>query len=391
MAKKFVAFSQPDSSSIETAYQKLLEEAERRQFKNPAVSQNRSTNLEDSTDTSTSGKATENGQVTSRVPVNEDYLFDVDIEKRELEPVYWLGPVFEVRRGTWFYQEGSTLRPCEENLASQLEEGFLKVKPWLYPKTHKTDGTKDLDPANQGMTADAQDKVTTDGDPPTSKSTAPSATAPEVQTPSHQPRSQRLFGTYMNSVVTYQDAATAWLSSDSMLSWVTSTVYQRFAGGGYMSGIKLVRGWSTVTAKNSEGKSAEDKGPNTAAEASLLQQDERQKRILKRRSAPPTTGSAEPVSSSARATESPITPNAGLKEDLRDVVKSDTESRFNEDEAFRKRAEKEIRNDYVEQSGDSQGREIEHLVLVTHGIGQMLSMRYEIRRPDCRAIVGLKS
>ena len=27
-----------------------------------------------------------------------------------------------VRRGTWFFQEGSQLRPCEENLAAQLEE-----------------------------------------------------------------------------------------------------------------------------------------------------------------------------------------------------------------------------------------------------------------------------
>jgi hypothetical protein len=64
-----------------------------------------------------------------RVPVNEDFLFDVDIEDRELSPVYWLGPIYEVRRGSWFYQEGSTLRPCEENLAAQLEEGYLKVKP----------------------------------------------------------------------------------------------------------------------------------------------------------------------------------------------------------------------------------------------------------------------
>ncbi len=37
-----------------------------------------------------------------RVPVNEDFLFDVDIEQRELAPVYWLGPIYEVRRGTWF-------------------------------------------------------------------------------------------------------------------------------------------------------------------------------------------------------------------------------------------------------------------------------------------------
>lgn len=58
----------------------------------------------------------------SRVPVNEDFLFDVDIEKRELAPTYWLGPIYDVRRGSWFYQEGSNLRPCEENLANQLEQ-----------------------------------------------------------------------------------------------------------------------------------------------------------------------------------------------------------------------------------------------------------------------------
>jgi hypothetical protein len=31
----------------------------------------------------------------AKVPVNEDFLFDVSIEERELAPVYWLGPVYE--------------------------------------------------------------------------------------------------------------------------------------------------------------------------------------------------------------------------------------------------------------------------------------------------------
>ena len=31
----------------------------------------------------------------TRVAVNEDYLFDVDIEERELAPIYWLGPIYE--------------------------------------------------------------------------------------------------------------------------------------------------------------------------------------------------------------------------------------------------------------------------------------------------------
>jgi len=42
----------------------------------------------------------------------------------------------------------------------------------------------------------------------------------------------------------------------------------------------------------------------------------------------------------------------------------------------RKRDEKEIQNDYNDRDGENQGREIEHLILVTHGIGQRLGMRY---------------
>lgn len=45
-----------------------------------------------------------------KVAVNEDYLFDVDLKTRELAPVYWLGPVYEVLRGTWFYQGRRLLR-----------------------------------------------------------------------------------------------------------------------------------------------------------------------------------------------------------------------------------------------------------------------------------------
>jgi hypothetical protein len=44
-------------------------------------------------------------------------------------------------------------------------------------------------------------------------------------------------------------------------------------------------------------------------------------------------------------------------------------------EAVRRRDEKEIQNDYNERDGENQGREIEHLILVTHGIGQRLGMR----------------
>lgn len=53
-------------------------------------------------------KASDQGEHL-KIPVNEDYLFDVDIQDRELAPAYWLGPVYEVRRGTWFYQGQSSI------------------------------------------------------------------------------------------------------------------------------------------------------------------------------------------------------------------------------------------------------------------------------------------
>ena len=54
--------------------------------------------------TSTDAQGGSIGSGKVKVPVNEDYLFDVDIERRELGPVYWLGPIYDVKRGTWFYQ-----------------------------------------------------------------------------------------------------------------------------------------------------------------------------------------------------------------------------------------------------------------------------------------------
>lgn len=57
--------------------------------------------------------------------MNEDYLFEVDIEKRTIGPIYWEGPIFEIRRATWFIQgDGSKWVPCEENLSEQLEIGY---------------------------------------------------------------------------------------------------------------------------------------------------------------------------------------------------------------------------------------------------------------------------
>lgn len=111
--KKFVPFSVKDSQAIEIAFQNIAA-------------------VEGGKDENKPNEGIGEAQELTKVPVNEDYLFDVDVERRELSPAYWIGPVYEVRRGTWFVQDGSTIKPCEENLATQLEEGYLKVKPWRF-------------------------------------------------------------------------------------------------------------------------------------------------------------------------------------------------------------------------------------------------------------------
>jgi hypothetical protein len=60
------------------------------------------------------------------VSVNEDHLFQVNVTKREITPVYWEGPIYEVRRATWFMQGDSASKwiPCEEKMSKQIEEGY---------------------------------------------------------------------------------------------------------------------------------------------------------------------------------------------------------------------------------------------------------------------------
>ena len=57
-----------------------------------------------------------------RVPVHEDFSSTWTLREGSCRLFIGWVPIYEVRRGSWFYQEGSTLRPCDENLATQLEE-----------------------------------------------------------------------------------------------------------------------------------------------------------------------------------------------------------------------------------------------------------------------------
>ncbi|KAH8902409.1 DDHD-domain-containing protein [Coniochaeta sp. PMI_546] len=372
--KKFVAFSPKDSKSIEAAYQKKLEEIEDGRASSSktgvktGAKRPRAVSAEDAPNTSLEDFDGDEGQAKSstRVPVNEDFLFDVEIETRELGPVYWLGPVYDVRRGSWFYQEGSTLRPCEENLAAQLEEGYLKIKPWRYPP-RKTVTPK---PSSENLKADVSAQADGQG-----SSKAAAATAPQQ----HQPQTYRLFGTYMNSVATYQDGNTAWLSSDGVLSWVTSTVYERFAGGAYMSGVKVVRGYT----EPKKAKEVPRPSTPTGTKSTFTEAEEKQQKLLKRRSAPPTARSEKTTEDEFRKEKEKeqevVEPKTNLLTRQLSNLMPGAEARNSEEEeeAIRKRQEEQMEEDYTAQVGETQGREIEHLILITHGIGQLLSLRME--------------
>lgn len=106
VAKKYIPFSEADSRNVETAFQKLADQEHAtgpsRLLYDADTSRNGDlSNLEKDR----GDRKDKDGNIVSpvKVPVNEDYLFDVQIEARELIPAYWLGPVYDVKRGTWFF------------------------------------------------------------------------------------------------------------------------------------------------------------------------------------------------------------------------------------------------------------------------------------------------
>ncbi|EED21767.1 DDHD domain protein [Talaromyces stipitatus ATCC 10500] len=356
-AKKFIPFYTKDSQSIERAFQQLLQQ--------------------EAVDSTEKTKDNESKQSTVKVPVNEDYLYDVDVDKRELGPAYWLGPIYEVRRGTWFFQEGSVLRPCEENLATQLEEGYLKMKPWQpqYSQNKPTTGTATISDEKSQANQPSKDsspvrgvtskKTSDEGRPERDRSDSPSRSG----VPSQSLPVYRLFGSYMNSTVTYQDSTVAWLNYDDFMSRVSSTVYQRFGGVG---GTKVVRGYvEQGTQKDSvDTKAGPSKSSSSVAPAM-------HSGVTGKENPPPnqddSTGSTEPegLNSKALSTGHRIT----LQRQMSSLNGEAGDSAELEEEA-RKQEEQEM-EDSRETEGEERDREIDHLILVTHGIGQRLGLRLD--------------
>lgn len=338
-AKKFIAFSPKDSQSIETTFQRLSE-------------------IEDAQE---QHQTQERQQVSNKVPVNEDYLFDVDVEHRELSPAYWIGPVYEVRRGTWFFQDGSGLKPCEENLATQLEEGYLKLRPW------KVD-TREASPP-KAATGDGQ--VFQPGVSDSAKHQShPQGVGNESTASAPEPQQYRLFGAYMNRIVAYQDASTAWLTTDDFMSRVSTTVYQKLGG---VPGTKVVRGLvepkrpkDTLDSKGPERKMTGKIPSSEAPEAPATQIEKKTEPLSVEIPASETSNTPEDVM---------VRPKSTLERQMSSLA-GEPQNPAELEEQARRQEEQEM-EDLREVDSDDREREVDHLVLVTHGIGQRLGLRLE--------------
>lgn len=349
--KKFIPFSLKDSQSIEATFQKLSEVEEAREDGLPPKEPPQ--------------------QVSKKVAVNEDYLFDVDVEHRELGPAYWIGPVYEVRRGTWFFHDGSGLKPCEENLATQLEEGYLKVRPWR----GVTAQAKPSDPA--AVDGPNRDDKKSDPRSKTNPSTASESTKPDSSgggnpsTSGPDPQQYRLFGAYMNRIVVYQDASTAWVNNDDFMSRVSTTVYQKLGG---VPGTKVVRGlMEPRRPKETDSKGSERKLPDKTPTPNTINSESQATNGEKKTEPSPMQVPIMEVPPESDSTEK--RPRTTLERQMSSLA-GEPQNPADLEEQARRQEEQEM-EDLREVDSEDREREIDHLILVTHGIGQRLGLRLE--------------
>lgn len=387
--KKWNQFSAGDSREIEKAFQELADKQDLQGASDTASADHGDISLSSQGSAARPNRAldaaAQDEESTVTVPVNEDYLFDVDVQRRELGPAYWLGPIYEVRRGTWFFIDGSTLKPCEENLATQLEEGYIKLKPWRRGASENRSASQSR--TETGLSRDNLRPKGSDSNlaRKAAEQAAEEAAAKREDRPP-QPSSlmtHRLFGAYMNQVVTFEDASAAWLLSDDFMSRMSGSMYQRFAGGAHFSGTKVVRGWSDLKKK---AAAAKDGKRSASPSVSAGSTEDKKKDPSRRKSAPPNASELRPGTPETppapkkedEPQRPPLSRIATLERQMSNLVSggsSDNPEKQIEEE--REREEQEIADDYRDVPGDPQDREIEHLILVTHGIGQRLGARFE--------------
>lgn len=202
------------------------------------------------------------------------------------------------------------------------------------------------------------------------KTTATELPSDNASANADPPRTFKLFGAHMGSVVTFQDHNVAWLVTDDFYTRMSGTVYERIKGGAHFAGTKIVRGFYDF-AKKTDGKDgqASDHSRNDSERDSKDGSDDAQKQK--------PAESEEDDNELEKVTSPSENRRINLERQLSSLVEPGANDPEKQEEEVRKRDEKEMRDDYKEHEGDEQGREIEHLIFVTHGIGQRLGVKLE--------------
>ncbi|KAG2175583.1 hypothetical protein INT43_001230 [Umbelopsis isabellina] len=272
-------------------------------------------------------KAYQGGDVQAVVPVNEDELFQVDVSRRTISPVYWEGPTYDVRRATWFIQgDSSKWVPCEETFAEQIELGYYKYKPWV------VDAVEDSAVKSSAKVEDAE--LT-----PASAITAAAEEKKLEKKLEKQPvdRQWNLLGPYMGQYIVYTGPNTAWLLSNTASGKITKKIFTRLTNSQNLGGTRLLRGFSEVSKQSTSAFS--------------------------RVTGSPALGPTKPVDESKKA--------AAVPED-----KDDKETKEQEDvEMEEAKQSKREAQDYENEDSADEPRKLDHLVFVIHGIGQKMSER----------------
>ncbi|KAI8968333.1 DDHD domain-containing protein [Mycotypha africana] len=274
------------------------------------------------------------------VPVNEDYLFQVDVAKRHISPIYWEGPVYAVRRATWFIQQdSSTFVPCEEALANQIERGYLNLKPYSRKEAQPNSNSN----ANETVRGSKESEELKKLQQQQQQQTESSAVDGEEQ--QQQVLQEDLSGIYQGQYVIYKTATEARLYYADIKSNAAIAFFTKFTSSS-KSGVRIVRGYDQVL--------KETKKPNSG---------------VKRMGSLTSTAAAPSAKKEDTATTS-----QHMRETSEKKYHLGTDKKLSAEEVDKERME-HLKEDYDNEESEEEVRNIDQLVFVIHGIGQQMSER----------------
>ncbi len=207
------------------------------------------------------------------VPVGVSRLHLVEMPAMLMKPIYWnpINDISDVTRGTWFYTD--SMLPLEQDLAVELETGYLDMKPWtdvwqeeLNAIVKSGDADAELKVMHKLWPARSSRPSTAgqfSGDIPATEVSQP-ATGVEKDTAALRP--------YQKSSVVYINAKDAQILRPSLLPSVTRS--RKPLGAirkGRQIGVPVVRGFDRAAYEKLHGQSMTTKAAQAKVGAYMNQ------------------------------------------------------------------------------------------------------------------------